>query len=209
MFATLAGIVAPVFLVTGIGYLWARLGRPFDQEFVANVVTLVGAPCLVFVTLVKMRLPAGEMMSMAAATMACLLLFACLGAAGLRLARLKQRVYLPSLVFPNIGNMGLPVCLFAFGERGLGLAMIYFTVCTVLQFGFGPAIAAGRVRLGLLVRIPFLYAAVAALMLGGAGISVPRWLMDTLELAGDVAVPLMLMALGAALAQFKAANLRR
>ncbi|MCR6628696.1 MAG: AEC family transporter [Magnetospirillum sp.] len=203
LIAHLAGVVAPVFLVSAVGYAWARLGRPFDQAFVTNVVTLVGAPCLVFATLVKVRLSAGEMAVMGGATAACLLLFAVVGAAALRLARLKQRVYLPSLVFPNIGNMGLPVCLFAFGEHGLGLAMIYFTVCTLLQFCFGPAIAAGRLRLDLVARTPFLYAAVLALGVGGAGVEPPEWLMRTVELVGDVTIPLMLMALGAALAQFR------
>lgn len=209
LLAHLAAVVAPVFLVTAIGYAWGRFGRRFDQEFVTDMVTLAGAPCLVFVTLVKVRMPMGDIALMGAATVACLALFAAVGAIALRLAGLSQRVYLPSVVFPNIGNMGLPVCLFAFGEYGLGLAMVYFTVCTLLQFGFGPAIAAGRLRPGLLLRIPFLYAAVAALGLAGAGIMPPPWLMNTLQLVGDVTIPLMLLALGAALARFRVAGLPR
>lgn len=50
---------------------------------------------------------------------------------GLRLTGMPPRVYLPSLVFPDIGNLGLPVCLFAFGQRGLALAIVFFAVTTV------------------------------------------------------------------------------
>ena len=55
----------------------------------------------------------------------------------LRSARLSLRVYLPALIFPNSGNMGMPLCLFAFGETGLGLAMVFFAVLAVAQFTLG------------------------------------------------------------------------
>ncbi len=206
LLAHLGAVVSPVFLIALAGYAWVRLGRSFDQEFVTHLVTRIGAPCLVFDTLVKINLPAAELVRMGGATIACLVLFAVIGAIGLRLVGLKLRVYLPSLVFPNIGNMGLPVCLFAFGQRGLALAMIYFTVCSVGQFAFGPAMAAGRFRLDLLLRMPLLYAAVAGVALGAAGFVQPHWLANTLDLLGQVTIPLMLLALGAALAQLRLAG---
>jgi predicted permease len=205
----LAAVVAPVFLISLAGYVWRRRALPFDQLLVTNLVTLVGAPCLVFATLTKARLPGSEIMVMGGATLACLGLSAVAAAAGLRLARLPLKVYLPSLVFPNIGNLGLPVCLFTFGEDGLALAMIFFAVTTVGQFTLGPAIASGRFALGKLLRVPLIYVVLVSAGLGIAGIEIPRWLSNTAELAGGLAVPLMLLALGVALADLKTANLAR
>ena len=51
MSADLLSIIAPVFITVAIGYLWARLGRPFDADFITNIVLTVATPCLVFASL--------------------------------------------------------------------------------------------------------------------------------------------------------------
>lgn len=203
------GVAAPVLLVSLIGYGWVRRGLAFDQDFVTAMVTQIGAPALVFVTLARSSLSLADISRSGLATLACLITFAVVGVVGLRLAKLRLPVFLPSLLFPNVGNMGLPVCLFAFGERGLALAMVYFTICTVAQFTLGPAIAMGRLDPRRLARVPFLYAAVAAVACAQAGIVLPAWIVNTLTLVGNLTVPLMLLGLGAALASFRPSSLGR
>ncbi|SNB68440.1 hypothetical protein SAMN06265338_10365 [Rhodoblastus acidophilus] len=197
-------IGAPVFIVTAIGYFWRLRALPFNQSFVTQFVALVGAPALTFVTLLNSHFALADIARMGGATLACLLLFAAVAAPALRLLGYDRRVYLPSLIFPNIGNMGLPICLYAFGERGLALAMIYFTITSIGQFTFGPAMARGRITLAALFRAPFLYAALAAVACSQAGIVAPDWVVKSLKLVGDVTIPLMLLGLGCALAEFGA-----
>ncbi|MGE4278023.1 MAG: AEC family transporter [Magnetospirillum sp.] len=209
LISNLAAVVAPVFLMSAMGYFWKRLGYAFDQALVTNLVTLVGAPCLVFSTFTKTPLPVAELGTMAVATIACLGIFAVVAGVGLRVAGQPLRIYLPSLVFPNIGNLGLPVCLFAFGDRGLTLAMIFFAVTTIGQFTLGPALAAGEFNLRRLLKIPFIYAVIVSMALGIWGVSIPQWIANTASLAGGLTVPLMLMALGVALAQLRATSLPR
>ena len=105
--------------------------------------------------------------------------------------------------------MGLPICLYAFGERGLALAMVYFTVCTIGQFSFGPGIAMGRLTVGGLFRVPFLYAAMLAVTCAQMGFASPQWLTNTLTMIGNLTIPLMLLGLGVALAQLVARNKAR
>ncbi|BAE51774.1 AEC family transporter [Paramagnetospirillum magneticum] len=205
----LAAVVAPVFLIAAAGFIWEKRGYPFDQGLVTNLMTLVAAPCLVFSTFTTTRISFAEAGLMVQATLACLGLFALVAFIGLKLAGMPLRVYLPSLVFPNIGNLGLPVCLFAFGDRGLALATVFFAVTTIGQFTLGPAVASGRFQLGAMARTPLIYAVVVALLLGGYEVPIPRWIANTTSLAGGMAVPLMLIALGVALAKLKAANLGR
>ena len=205
----LAAVVAPVFLISAAGFIWEKRGYPFDQGLVTNLMTLVAAPCLVFSTFTTTRLSFAEAGLMVEATLTCLLLFAAVAAIGLWITGLSFRVYLPSLMFPNIGNLGLPVCMFAFGDRGLALATVYWAITTIGQFTLGPAIASGRFHFGAMARTPLIYAVVVALLLGGFEIPIPRWISNTAALAGGMAVPLMLIALGVALAKLKAANLGR
>ena len=209
LISSLAAVIAPVILVTLVGYGWGRMRESFDHVLVTRLVTLVASPALVFSTLATMTVPEAELASMAEACLVCLILFAAIGIAVLTALRLPIRVYLPSLMFPNIGNMGLPVCLFAFGQTGLALAMIYFAVTAIGQFTLGPAIAAGRLQFRALLRVPFLYAVAVSLLINGLGLSIPKWLDNTTTLVAGMAIPLMLLSLGVALADLRAANIRR
>jgi predicted permease len=169
----------------------------------------VATPCLVFATLLRLRFEATELAVVAGASVACLTLSAGIAFLILRLSGLSQRIYLPALIFPNSGNMGMPLCLFAFGETGLGLAVVFFAVLAVAQFTLGPAIAAGRLDLRQMLRTPLVHAVALALLLQALGIELPRWAANTTRLLGDCAVPLMLLSLGVALSSLRIAGMGR
>ncbi len=205
----LAAVVAPVFLIAFGGYLWARSRQPFDHDLVTRLVTWIGAPAMVFANLANTQQPPGSIALIGAATVACLLAPGIIGAIGLKLARMPLRVYLPSLIFPNIGNAGLPVCMFAFGQEGMALAMVFFTVTTVAQFTIGPALAAGSFAPQNLLKVPLVHAVLISLLVLASGLTVPRWLSNTATLLAGLTIPLMLLSLGVALSEMKAANTAR
>lgn len=205
----LAAILAPVFLTSAVGFGWVKRGYAFDQTFATRLIAGLATPCLVFSTLTRMHVSAQDFATMGAAALACLLMFFILGIAGLRLCRLPISVFLPSLAFPNNGNMGLPVCLFAFGDKGVALATIYFAVICVFQFTLGPLLSSGRFNLSMLVKSPVIYATLAAVVVIVLRLPVPDWLLNTATLIGQLSVPLMLLALGVALAQLKVTNFGR
>jgi predicted permease len=209
LLAQLAAIVAPIFICAAIGYLWARLRRPFEAEFVTQIVTMVGTPFLVFSSLTALPLEMAIVGEMAGAALLAFISFAIVGIAVLRLMRLPLHSYLPALIFPNGGNMGLPLCLFAFGEKGLALAIVFFAVFSMLQFTLGVSIAAGSVEPGRLLRLPLIYAVAAALVFVATGIPVPGWLANSADLIGGLTIPLMLIALGVSLARLQIGSLRR
>jgi predicted permease len=209
MFAQLAAIIAPVLVCSAIGFAWARLGRPFDSAFATTLVTAIGTPALVGSTLTRYRLDPGSLGEIGVAALAAFACFAAIGFLVLKALRLPLRVFLPSLVFPNAGNMGLPLCLFAFGNAGLALAIVYFAIFSVLNFTVGPAIAAGSFAPGRLLRLPLVYVVAAALALDLLGVELPAWIANSLQLLAGLTIPLMLIALGVSLARLKVANLWR
>jgi hypothetical protein len=209
VYAELAAIVAPIFVCAAIGFAWARRRRPFDAEFVTAVVTSVGTPFLIFSALTQLPLDLRLVGEMAGTTALAFLGFALLGLAALKAAGLSLRSYLPALMFPNAGNMGLPLCLFAFGERGLALAIVFFAVSSTLQFTLGVGIAAGSADPRRLLRLPLIYAVAAALVVVATGLPVPGWIANTADLIGGLTIPLMLIALGVSLARLKIGSLKR
>ena len=196
-------IVAPVLLCTGVGYVWGLLKRPFDPGITTALVSAIAAPCLVFSALTRLEVSASALGQLAAATFACYVSMGLLGWMTLRLVGLPAHSYLPALMFPNGGNVGLPLCFLAFGAEGLALGIAWFAVGAVGQFTVGINIAAGSFAIGKLVRQPILYAIALAFVFILLGQRPPVWLSRSTEILGNMLIPLMLLSLGVSLATLK------
>ncbi len=209
MIADLFAITAPVFVCAAIGYGWARRDLPFDNAFATTLVSNISFPCLIFGTLSRLDISPAAFSQMAWATLATVAASAAAAALLIRAARLSQRVFLPPLVFGNTGNVGLPLCLFAFGETGLALGIIYFSVFLVIQFTAGIWVVSGRASFPTLLRTPVLWAAVLGVIMQFSGIRLPVWIDNTVGLLGDIAIPLMLLTLGVSLAKLAVTGVGR
>jgi len=206
MFNELFAVIAPILICAGLGYGWARNGIDYPVDFVTRLVMNIGAPCLILSSFNKSGIDIGKMAEVALAAVVILLIMLVFGAALIRLMRLKLSTFLPSLLFPNIGNMGLPLCLFAFGETGLALGLTVFLVIFSLQMSLGILLVAGSGNLGGLLKQPVLWATVIAVIMISTGRSLPVWLDNTTGILGGVTIPLMLLTLGVSLAQLKVAE---
>ncbi len=207
--AELASIVAPVFICAAIGFLWAKRGLPFDNAVITSLVYNLGGPCLILATFAKVELSAAALAEIAAASLAAYLGFAAVGVLVLRAARLRLTSYLPAVIFPLTGSMGLPVCLFALGNEGLAFALVFFAFGAIGTFTIGATIAAGSVSFGRIARSPVFYAVVLAVVLEIARIDLPRWAFNTCDLLGGIVIPAQLVALGLALSRLRVTSLGR
>ncbi|HEB91114.1 MAG TPA: AEC family transporter, partial [Deltaproteobacteria bacterium] len=93
--------------------------------------------------------------------------------------------------------------------EGQALALVFFAVGASLQFSVGLFIWSGRIDPMELVRNPIGLAAIAAAFVIGFGIPVPLVVIHTTGLMGAFAIPLMLLALGAAIAELEVTDLHR
>ncbi len=200
MLGQILNVIAPVFICALVGYVWRKQGRPYDTEMVTTLVTNIGTPCLVFSTLIETRIEPDAFLSMGWAAALSMAVFYPVYYLFLRAAKLSQRAYLSALTYGNVGNMGLPLCLLAFGDHGLALAIAYFTVNVLLLFTAGVAVPAGAANPGALLRLPILYGVVLAMVFLFGGYEVPDWTLNTTKILGGLTVPLMLITLGVSLA---------
>ena len=209
MIAEILGIIAPVLICIAIGFGWAKAGRKFDTPMVTFLVTFFSTPALVFYTLATVDLSLDALFAIGGAAIAANVLLAILGAFTLWIFGLSQRTFLQSLTWPNVGNIGLPLCLLAFGEEGLALAIGFFAVYVVIQLTIGVAFVSGQFSLKSLVTMPIIPATIIASVVLVTGAPVPDWILNTTELIGDLTIPLMLITLGVSLASLKVVNLGR
>jgi predicted permease len=207
MYAQLIPILAPVFLVTLLGYGWARLGVPFQREFLTGLVMNIGVPCLILNGTLQLEADASVFLTMIGYALLALATCAFVGAVVLRLLGQPLRSYLPPIAFGNAGNLGLPLCLFAFGEKGLGLAIGFYLVGSVAQFVAGPLFQGRQPVWRTLLTTPVNYAAALGIGLLTTDTALPLWLENTVGLLAGIAIPLMMLALGHSLGSFKVQRL--
>ena len=209
MLTIFTNVVLPVLVLAGLGYLLDRTLKP-QLASLSRVTLYVFAPALVFSALTTTTLSAGDAVQISAfsvlltiAMVALAWLVASLG----RFERALSRAFIISVVFMNAGNYGLSVSLLAFGDPGLDRALVFFVTQAVLGQVSAVYIAASSTStgfvapLGAVVRMPMLYAGVAALALNLAGIEVPTFIAHSAEIAGNAAIPMRLIVLGMQLAQ--------
>lgn len=207
MTAQLSGILLPVFCLAAVGYGWRRLGFPFEREFVTRVILNVSGPCLIVDSLAGLTMPMDEFLRMAAGAVTMFVVTVAAAWGILRAARLSVRSYLPALAIGNTGNMGLPLCLFAFGEEGLALAVAVYVTNSVGQFTLTPMLQSGTSPVKTLATTPVVYGAVIGTVVLVSGTTLPGWIDTTIGLLGDLMIPLMLLALGNTLGGLRAQRL--
>lgn len=196
MYVQLFSIIAPVFVCAAIGYTWGKGGHAFPDRAISTLIAYFGTPCLIFNTLTTNAVELSQVASMVAMAVAAITVFTALSLVILKLLGLSYRAFLPSLMFPNAGNMGLPICLFAFGEEGLALGIAYFLVTSIGQFTIGLGLAAGAMSWRELSRSSVVYAVLAALAFLATDTATPVWLANTTRLLGGMTIPLLLIVLG-------------
>lgn len=203
MFATLLPITGPVMVCILLGFVWKKLDWAYDSRMVTQLVIRVGAPCLVVSSLSRTPVSQDLLEQMLLVTLAMVVATAALAVVAVLLARQPLRTYLGPLLFPNAGNMGLPICLFAFGDAGLTLALAIFMVLSVLHFTLGIALVSGRSVFREMISNPIIYSIVLAVIMIYARIELPLWIGNAVDLLSEFTIPLMLLTLGVSLADMK------
>ncbi|WP_372884301.1 AEC family transporter [Shimia sp.] len=203
---TVLEIVSPVFLLAAIGFVWVRAGFEYRIQFVTRLGMTLAVPALVFTSLMNST---ADPSALGALTLAAIAAYGAVGLAGgavLALLRLDQRSYLAPFIFGNTGNLGLPLALFAFGQPGLERAVVVLAVSSVLSFTAGIWLVAGRGSLIKILREPMIGATLLGALFLWQGWQVPVFLGNALSLVGQMAIPLMLITLGVAVARLTPAR---
>lgn len=208
MYYQIFNVVSPIFAITLIGYALGRSSNQIDSRTISSLVLLIATPALIFSTLTSLEVDAGVLATMALAAVLCVTIAALAAMVVLYLLGMSFRTFLPCLMLPNSGNIGLPIVLLAFGERGLVLGISYFFVIALLQYTVGAAISSGQYSPRDLARQPLIYAILLVGIVLASGIEVPPVIGSTTELLGGMMIPAMLILLGTSLARLTVSDIK-
>ena len=207
-------ILLPVFIVAGIGFAWARSGRVFPTRELTAFVTLIGTPCLLFSFLLARDVRFLELLGFMGAAFAIIALITLISYLILPLFGGDRRALTAAFSFPNVGNVGLPVCFLAFGAAGEAYALVYFAVSAMLMHTVGRWAHRGETNFLIILQSPVLWVVIVTLFLiwwreRTGTLLAPAWALDATRLIGGMVIPAVLVSLGVAISELKISELGR
>ncbi len=118
-----------------------------------------------------------------------------------KLFKLSISMFVPSMMFNNCGNMGLPLAVLAFGEEALSAAVIVFLVSNLFHFTLGTYIVGGKISWWNLLKMPVNIATIIGLTISLTGWNMPEAIHIPVKMLAQIAIPLMLVSLGVRMTQ--------
>ena len=196
-------VLFPVFLSIGIGYWYGKKDAKFDTNFITTFSGNIGLPCIIFYSLTFSNIDFDIFLKFSVLTFVYVGIFSIIGLIVLKLLNRDIVRLLPPLILPNTGNMGMPLCLFAFGIKGLAIATAMTSTILILHFSLGILLASRKFSIQPLIKCVPVYAILFSLFFVYYKIPAPKFLENATFLIGYSAIFLVLVSLGVALSKLK------
>ena len=196
-------VLFPVFVTIGIGYWYGKKDPKFDTKFITTFSGNFGLPAIIFYSLTTTNISFDLFLRFSYYITLYVIIFSLIGLIVLKI--LKKDIYrlLPPLILPNTGNMGMPICLFAYGKMGLAIATAATAMILVFHFSIGILLASKKFSLKPLAKCIPIYVLIISLIFVYYKISPPIFLENATFLIGYSTIFLVLMSLGIALSRIK------
>jgi len=203
LYLKLFEVIFPVFFIIGIGYFLGKQNPKIETSFITNYAANFGTPSLVIFALTS----TGITFSIFAEYFVySLILLTCFAIVGLIFLIFMKKDYireLPPFILPNTGNMGIPICLFAYGKLGMGVAAAISSLVVVLHFTLNIFLAKKQFDFDVIVKSPAFYSILITVAFLYFDIPMPQFVLNTVMLLAYTMIVLILMSLGIGLTQMK------
>ena len=196
-------VLFPVFFIVGIGFLLGKKNPNFDTSFITTYAGNFGTPALVIFALTAGGVTFDIFKEF---FFYALILLSAFGVIGLIFLVLMKKDYireLPTFILPNTGNMGIPICLFAYGELGMGIAAAISSLVVLLHFTLNIFLAKRAFDFQTIFKSPAFYAIIITVLFLYFEQPVPQFVMNTVMLLAYGMIVMILMSLGVALTQMQ------
>ena len=196
-------VLFPVFFIVGIGVFLGKKNPNFDTSFITTYSGNFGTPALVIFALTAGGVTFDVFKEF---FIYAIILLAVFGIVGLVFLVLMKKDYireLPTFILPNTGNMGIPICLFAYGELGMGMAASISSLVVLLHFTLNIFLAKRAFDFQIIFKSPAFYAIIFTVLLLYFEEPIPQFVMNTVMLLAYGMIVMILMSLGVALTQMK------
>ena len=203
-------VLFPVFFVVGIGYYLGKNNPKIDTTFITNFAANIGTPAMIIYALTSTGISFDIFKNYFLYYLIAITAFTIIGIIFLFFLKTKDIIReLPPFIMPNTGNMGLPICLFAYGSQGLGVAAAISALIIVCHFTLGVFLADRKFNINIILKNPPFYAVIISVILLYFKIKLPVFIENTTFLLMYATIFLILMSLGIALTRLKVFSVKK
>jgi len=196
-------VLSPVFFIVGIGYFLGKQKTDIDTSFITNYSANFGAPALFIFAITSSGVTYSVFSEYFIYSIIALFCFAIVGVIFLFFMKKDISRELPPFFLPNTGNMGIPICLFAYGTLGMGVAAAISSLVVLLHFTANIFLASKKFDINIILKSPSTYAVIIAVGFLYFDLQMPKFVLNTVMLLGYAMIVLILMSLGVSLTQMK------
>ncbi len=197
-------VIFPVFFVIGIGYFIGKKNYKLDTVFITNFAANIGTPAMIIYALTSTGISFEIFKDYFLYYLIAIICFSLVGLIFLLILKTKDVIReLPPYIMPNTGNMGLPICLFAYGSQGLGVAASISALIILFHFTLGVFLADKKLNFKVILKNPPFYSIIISTFILYFNIEVPNFIVNTTLLLTYATIFLILMSLGIALTRLK------
>ena len=208
LYLKLFEVLFPVFFIVGIGYYLGKKNPNFDTTFITNYSGNFGAPALFIFAITSSGVTYSVFSEYFIYAIIALSSFALIGVIFLFFMKKDISRELPPYFLPNTGNMGIPICLFAYGALGMGVAAAISSLVILLHFTINIFLASKKFDIKIILKSPPTYAVIVAVYFLYFDLEMPKVVLNTVMLLGYAMIVLILMSLGVSLTQLKVFSLK-
>lgn len=195
MLVQVAAIVAPLFLIVGVGYFYGARVRP-EMRITNQLIMDIFMPALILSVMLRDDFHPSEYFLLMLAGALLMIGSGVLGALVARVGGFNWRSFVPSAMFSNWANLGIPLYVLTLGESTIGAGVMLVVVGNILCFSIGTYIYSGKLSGLEVLRTPIIIAVIIGAVLNTFALDLPAPIDITIEMMGQVVIPLMLFSLG-------------
>ena len=203
-------VLFPVFFVVGIGYYLGKKNPKIDTSFITTFAANIGTPGMIIYSITSTNISFDIFKDYFWYYFIAMIFFALIGVVFLFCLKTKDIIReLPPFIMPNTGNMGLPICLFAYGSQGLGVSASISALIILAHFTLGIFLADRKFNINVILKNPPFYAIIISVIILFFKIEVPLFIENTTFLLMYATIFLILMSLGISLTRFKVFSFKK
>ncbi len=196
-------VLFPVFFIIGVGYYLGKKDPKLNTKFITDFAGNIGTPAMIFYTITTTGVTLDVFIHYFVYAIVIIIGFSIVGLIFLLLLKKDIISELPPLILPNTGNMGIPICLFAYGTSGLGIASAIASVIILFHFTIGVFLAKKEFSFNIVLKNAPTYGILISVLFLYFNWDVPIFLENTTFLLTYATIFLVLMSLGVALTRMK------
>ena len=188
-------IVAPLFIIVTVGYIYGTWVNP-EMGIANRLIMDVFMPALIFHVMIQEDFYPSQYLTLIFGGVLIMLGSGVLAYGLSKVAGWTPRSIIPTAMFSNWANLGIPLYVFALGDQALDGGVMLVVAGNILCFTIGTYIYSGKLSGLEVLKTPIIIAVILGLTINAIGLTVPEFVDTPISMLGQVAIPLMLFSLG-------------